>query len=194
MTYTRASNSVPQKTQLTCRSLILGAMAITMLGCASTPTIHTQSAPGVDISRYKTFAYISPLGTDSSEYGSLLSNKLKAGTRAALTAKGFTYDEKNPDMLVNFTATVKQKTDVESIPGGMGFRGGMYAPWGGYNDVYVRHYDDGTLLVDLIDAKQKQMVWQGTAKAIVHSDPKDNEIKIQQAITGMFEELPPQSE
>lgn len=42
---------------------------------------------------------------------------------------------------------------MEFIFGGMGFCGGMYVFWGGYNDVYVCYYDDGILLVDLIDVK-----------------------------------------
>jgi hypothetical protein len=117
-THHQTSGNIIQNTTLTCRNLLLGGMTLAVLSCASTPTIHTQSAPGLSVSEYKTFAYISPLGTDDSKYGSLLSKKLKDRTTTALTAKGFTYDETSPDMLVNFTASVKQKTDVDSMPTG----------------------------------------------------------------------------
>ena len=49
---------------------------------------------------------------------------------------------------------------------------------------------EGTLVVDLIDAKQKQMIWQGTARAIVSKNQQTNSENIDTAITEMFNKMP----
>lgn len=61
----------------------------------------------MDIFCYKIFVYILLLGIDSFEYGLLLFNKLKVGICVVFIVKGFIYDEKNLDMLVNFIVMVK---------------------------------------------------------------------------------------
>lgn len=172
------------------RSALIACCMLLIFGCTSSPTVNTQSAPDLQLSNYKTFAFFSPLSTDHSKYGSLLSQRLKKNTRAALEAKGYVYDENNPQMLINFSTDKVQKTDVDSMPSMSPWGAGWYSPWGGYNDVYVNQYEEGTLVVDLIDAKQKQMIWQGTARAIVSKNQQTNSENIDTAITEMFNKMP----
>jgi hypothetical protein len=45
-----------------------------------------------------------------------------------------------------------------------GYRGGFYDPWGGYGygtETHVSQYTEGTFNIDLIDARQKRLVWEG---------------------------------
>ncbi|WP_370980323.1 DUF4136 domain-containing protein [Agaribacterium sp. ZY112] len=161
--------------------------------CASGPVVETQSSNDLDMSSYPSFAFFSPLSTDQNGYSSILTQTLKSTMRSALEAKGYVYQEKNPSMFVNFTTTSKQKTSVDTEPAMMPvfpLRAGLYGAWGGYGDVDVEQYEDGTLLVDLIDAKKNQMIWQGSAHAIVKEDPDANTKNLERAITRMVEKLP----
>ncbi|WP_158224709.1 DUF4136 domain-containing protein [Agaribacterium haliotis] len=166
---------------------------VLLVACTTNPVVQTQSSPGLDMSRYQTFGFFSPLSTDQNGYSSLVTQTLKDATRSALEAKGYVYQEQNPSMLVNFTTTTKEKMNVDSEPAMMPIfplRAGLYGPWGGYGDIDVNQYEDGTLLVDLVDASKKQMIWQGTASSIVESSPEANSKHLRSAISDMMAKLP----
>lgn len=148
----------------------LGAMllAATLAGCASGPVVRSDYDHQADFSGYRTFGFMQPLGTDRAGYAGLLTQRLKAATTAQMEMRGYTYRPDAPDLLINFSAKQQQKTDV--IPaapapvGYYGYRAGFYGAWPGYgwgDDVI--QYTEGTLNVDLVDARRKQLVWEGVA-------------------------------
>jgi hypothetical protein len=51
----------------------------------------------------------------------------------------------------------------------------------------------GTLIVDLIDTKAKELVWRGSASRVVDADesPQTREVKVQQAVDKLFDGFPP---
>ena len=67
-----------------------------------------------------------------------------------------------------------------------------YGPWwgGGYNTASIETYVDGTLVLDLYDAKTKKMVWRGVATATASDKPSKNAQKMSKALDKMFEKFP----
>jgi hypothetical protein len=175
------------------RAFFLFATLLLLGGCAtSSPDIHIQADPGADFSRYRSFAFFSPLGTDKAGYGSILSLHLREATRRALEARGFRYDETRPDLLVNFNARVEDKTDVVSFPsvGYYGYRARWYGIWNGY-DVTTIHYQEGTLNIDLIDARQKQLLWEGVAEGRITAEARKNlKATVESAVDNIFSHYP----
>lgn len=168
-----------------------------LAACATTPMTTTQAAPGVDIASYNTFSYISPLGTDRSGYTSFLSKDLMSATKAALEAKGYRYSQDAPKMLVNFNANVQQKTDIDPAMGaavGMGpwgYRRGLYAGWGGYGyPTSVRQYDEGTLMIDLVDPAKKEMIWEGVSVEKTLDASKWTEEDVKSHVQAILADLP----
>jgi len=153
------------------RIALLPALAVASLlsACASGPDIRSDYDHGADFARYRSFGFMSPLGTDKAGYSSLLTERLKTATRGQMEMRGYTYDAQSPDLLVNFNARLQQKTQVTPAPGPYyGYRMGFYGGWPGYgwgDDVY--QYNEGTLNIDLIDARHKQLVWEGISQGIV---------------------------
>lgn len=172
--------------------------AVLMSACATTPSVDTQSAPGVDIAGYDTFGYVSPLGTDRAGYTSFLSQSLKNAARSALEAKGYRYEESNPAMLVNFNVSVQQKTEVDTLAappiayGPFGYRAGLYGGWAGYGyPDMIDQYDEGTLMVDLVDPEEKAMVWEGVTKMRSNDASKWNEQDVRDHVNAVIAEVPP---
>ena len=64
-------------------------------------------------------------------------------------------------------------------------------PWWGGGTAQVETYIEGTLIVDLYDAKTKKMVWRGVATATVSSKPEKNAEKIDKSLAKMFARYPP---
>ena len=75
---------------------------------------------------------------------------------------------------------------------GYGYGPGWY--WGGgmgTTTTQVRTYTVGTLIVDIWDAKAKQLVWRGIASDTLSENPQKNQQIAAKALAMMFEKYPP---
>lgn len=143
-------------------------------GCASGPEIRVDMDSRANMKAFRTFAFFETVSTDNPAYSSLLSTRLKAATRGQLEKNGYTYSANEPDLLVNFYLKIVNKQEVRSSGGYYGYRAGYYGTWTGYPYVETVDYKQGTLSVDLVDAKHKQLVWQGVAEGVVSEEAQRN--------------------
>ena len=177
--------------------------AVLISACANAPTIHHETNPASTFSSYKTFGFLSPLATDKFPYESLLTQHLKDATRQAMESKGYVFSASAPDLLLNFYVNIQDKQDVRTTPGSAaypryGYPGGYYGYRSGYYRVYdtatveTVNYKQGTLTVDLVDAKQKVLAWTATAEGRVSNDAlKDPGPAIDTLVTNMMSQVPP---
>ena len=85
-----------------------------------------------------------------------------------MKARGYTLSD-DPDLLINVSARLEDKTKVttynDPYPAGYyGYRRGYYDPWYGYGygtQTHVSQYTEGTINIDMVDARAKRMVWEG---------------------------------
>ena len=166
----------------TSRLFVLAAGAA-LAACASGPEIRSDANPSARFSEYSTFAYFSPLATDKAGYESVLTARLKEATRRSLEAKGYVYSETDPDLLVNFYANIEDKQEIRTYSTGptmgvgygyYGYRRGYYAGWNTGTEVQTVNYEEGTLTIDLVDAKEKMLAWQGQAEGRVSKEARKN--------------------
>jgi hypothetical protein len=117
-------------------------------------------------------------------------------TRAALEANGYQCSDASPQMLVNFNANSKQRTDVEPLPGVaaapglLGFRAGMYGAWAGYGPM-MDQYDEATLVIDLVDAGKKQLMWEGSSSFDSNDSSKWTDKDVQRVVGQVITKVPP---
>ena len=69
-----------------------------------------------NFAQYKTFAFVSPLGTDRNGYQTIVSQNLKNATQREMEARGMRLDVAAPQLLVNFNATLSEQYRVSSMP------------------------------------------------------------------------------
>ena len=165
--------------------LVLGA-------CATGPDIRVDMDPRANMQSYKTFAFLKPLGTDNQGYTTLASTRLMQSTRAQLERQGFSYAETEPDLWVNFFLKVVDKQEIRSSGTGYyGYRSRYYGTWSGYPNVETVEYRKGTLSIDLVDTKQKQLVWQGVAEGEVSDEAMKNPgPALDSVVTKIFSNFP----
>ena len=160
---------------------VLAFMAALLIGgCASNPPIHRETNPAATFASYKTFGFYSPLATDKASYESLFSQHLKDATRRMMESKGYVYSDRGADLLLNFYVNVQDKQEIRSTTGtaayAYGYPGGYYGYRGGYyrgfdaTTVETVNYKQGTLTIDLVDAKQKVLAWTATVEGRVSND------------------------
>jgi hypothetical protein len=181
---------------------LTAAAAVLITACATAPTIHRETNPAANFGSYKTFGFLSPLATDKFPYESLLTQHLKDATRLAMESKGYAFSNASPDLLLNFYVNIQDKQDVRATPGPpaayVGYPGGYYGYRSGYYRAYntttieTINYKQGTLTVDLVDAKQKVLAWTATAEGRVSNDALKNPgPAIDTLVTNMMTPVPP---
>jgi hypothetical protein len=178
--------------------------ALVLAGCAAPkPTLRSDYDRSADFATYRTYSYVDPVGTDKAGYSSIITQHFKNAIDAEMSARGYRKVDANPDLLVNFSANATEKVDVRSTPtptmgmgvgygGYYGYRGSMYAAWPMYtNDVSTVRYQVGTLNVDVVDARRKQLVWEGVAEGKLRKETMQNpEPAIRSVINQLYQSYP----
>ena len=177
----------------------VGAMlaGVVILGaCASTPNTFSNADPSADFSSYKTYGFFKKLATDDKNYESLVSNFLKVAMAQQMDRRGLSFDEENPDLLVNFFINTKDKIRTRSVPttgAYYGWRDPFYDPWMGYGgyETRVDQYTEGTLNIDVVDAKSDKLVWEGAVSGRVTDEAVRNlEKTIDSAVAVIMKNFP----
>ena len=150
------------------RLLQTTALVLLLASCASGPRITTLTNPATDFSRMSTYNFMQPLGTDrDSGVQTPLSTVLTQAMSREMSKRGFRRSD-NPDLLVNFFVNTEQRLQVRQVPTAgsfHGYRRNRYRTWGGYRTrTEVREYTQGTLAIDLVDARQNMLAWEGIAQ------------------------------
>ncbi len=117
---------------------------------------------------YKTFAWMAkpekmPANARAAvEKNPFLGQRIQEITNQILAAKGMTMvPEDSADLLVNHYVGFNEKVDINGWGYFYGPRWGFYWPYLGPYDEY--YYTQGTLVLDFVDAKTKELVWRGVA-------------------------------
>jgi hypothetical protein len=73
-----------------------------------------------------------------------------------------------------------------------GYRTGMYSAWPMYRDeTTVTPYNEGTLNIDIADARRRQLVWEGVVSATVNDKTLSNIGPVlDTAVTNAFAKYP----
>jgi hypothetical protein len=172
-------------------------LALTFLaGCASTPDTYSSVAPGTNLRAIKTYGFLGQASTDKAGYESLETNFLKVAVAQQLDLRGLRYDPSNPDVLMNFYIHTEDKIRARQTPtmsgGYYGYRGGFYDGFGGPTyETQIDQYTVGTLTIDMIDPKERKLLWEGTVTGrITKKDVKNLEATIDQAVKDVFVKFP----
>ena len=162
-----------------------------ILASCSSVRVNADYDKKVDFNQYKTYAYIKS-SIDKVEISDLDKKRILYAIDDALAAKGFTKSD-NPDMLVSIFTKESERVDVyNNNMWGMGFGWGWgWNPWWGmnYNSVYTT--PEGTLFIDLFDAKTKDMIWQGEGSGYLTKNTDKKDARIKEFVDKILEQYPP---
>ena len=171
--------------------LLLASLLFTMASCGSMISINSDYDKNVDFSTYKTYAYYKT-GIDKVEISDLDKRRILNAIDQQMLAKGFTKSD-NPDLLINLFTKSREQVNVNQFNAGWGYGWG----WGwnpfmmGGNQTTVTTSTEGTLYIDLIDAKKKEMIWQGEGTGILTKNTNKKEERINEFVSQILSQYPP---
>jgi hypothetical protein len=161
--------------------VILSLLLAGGLTSCSSVVVKSDYDPDANFTQYKTFDFMPRPGTKS-----LHQKRVEAALEERLIAKGYQKQtEGRPDFLIAYHTNVRDKIDVDTY----GYRYGRYGRRVGTYTT-VREYQQGTLVVDFVDAKTKELFWRGWAKGEVNDSIAKE--KIDETVGKILEKYPPQ--
>lgn len=174
---------------------ILKLMSFTVLtiSCASSIKTDYHYDSKENFERFKTFDYITfPENSQINEY---VLRRTKVYLNQHLKSKGMQQSSENPDLLIAIHTRVRSSIQISHL-------GYSYAPqmvyWSsyGYFGTYgweAREFQEGTLVIDFVDAKDKAMIWRGIADGSIPETPQTVRLDeiVEKAINSMMENYPP---
>ena len=165
--------------------VILSAAAAAVLAC-STLTTSADYDPSTDFSKYKTWDLKTDIKND------LLARRIETAVNNELSKKGMTRDTRNPDVWVAVHGSLSKQTQIHTYDTGWGYGYG-WRYGGGMSTSTVTEVPVGTLIVDLVDAGKKDLVWRGTASDTLNPEasPEKKEQNLQEAMAKLFANYPP---
>ena len=156
----------------------------------STVKVTTDYDTATDFTSYKTFAFYKK-GIDKVKISDLDKRRILRAVESEMLAKGFTKSN-NPDVLVSFFAKSRKKVSIEA---GVGYSNHFWYPryYYGRDRIRITKQTEGTLFIDLIDAENKKLVWQGIGSGALKAKtgPKKEE-KIQLFVKEILNKFPPE--
>jgi len=170
--------------------IVLAAVAA---GC-SAPKIGYDYDRGTNFGQYRTYAWGSGAQVATGDRrvdSALVDARIRTAIDSQLRAKGYIASSNgSPDFFVTYHAGLKDMMKGASTQNYIGDR--AHGTFTTISD--VQSYNEGTLLIDIVDAKSHQLVWQASAKADVDQslDPKERDARVNGVVHAMLAHFPPQ--
>jgi hypothetical protein len=164
--------------------LLVGALALAACSSISTTVDYDRS---VDFTRYRTYSW---------REGNRVPNpradrRIKAAVDRALESRGLTRVEDGGDLRAVYHGRTRREIVVDSYNPAWGY--GWRWGWGRGGFTTVRAIPIGTLIVDLVDRRENELVWRSTASSVIdrYAEPEERARDLDRAVEKMFKSFPP---
>lgn len=169
-----------------CGLIVLGLL----VGC-STMKVVTDYSESADFSRFNTFQY-KETDMTIADTNPLAHRRIVNAIRQEMMATGLAEVESDPDVYVTYYGKVNEQIILH--PYTMGYRHGSHWRSGvGHPTTIATTYLRGTLVIDIWEAEQKELVWRGVVSDAVSENPDRNTARINRGISRVFQKFPPAS-
>ncbi|MEO4004482.1 MULTISPECIES: DUF4136 domain-containing protein [unclassified Flavobacterium] len=168
----------------------LPILLLLVISSCSSVRVASDFDNRTDFSQYKTYAFHKD-GIDKVEISDLDKRRILRAIDDQMTAKGFTKSD-NPDMLVNIFTKSSEQVNVSQFNTGWGWGYGYGWGWGGPSYSTVSTTTEGTLYIDLIDARKKELIWQGIGTGVLTRNREKKEERINEFVSKILMQFPPQ--
>ena len=174
--------------------------ALIVTSCSSLGT-GSDYDPSTDFLRYRTFAVKKDAkipGDALAEAGEFTQKRVFAAIESVLMNQGLRVVHPDEAELIVLTyAGVEDKVNLSTYGYSTGGYWGPYG-YGGYGGGYstqtvVNHYQEGTLHIDIVDSKKKELVWKGWGRGVIGEarSPQEREQIIGEVVMDILDDFPP---
>lgn len=189
------------------KTILILSLLMVVFSCG--PRVSTVNPDGTDLSNYDSFAYLpnANVKVEGMSYDDEnINREIVEAIRTNLRQEGFEVDRDDPDLLVLISTATDTEIAADTDPvyatypytTGVTTVSPYYEPYyynnyGAYNnvvgyDVDTYAYEEGTLVINLIDRQTRNTVWKGVATDDIYGQTSSEAIR--QMVDDIFEEFP----
>jgi hypothetical protein len=164
---------------------VIGSIAVVIFLATSlfANDVHTDYDRGANFGRYKTYSWGGVQVQDP-----LWVNRIETAVDEALTAKGWTRVPSGGDVSLMATEVTRNEQTLNTYYDRFGGRRfGSVGEATTTTDVYRV----GTLVVDMVDAQTKKLVWQGSSSDTLSNNSEKNIKNLDKGVQKMLKNFPP---
>ena len=174
------------------------AITLALAACASVD-VRTVTSPDANLGALRTFNVMqnpkprSPAAVSSNDpmlVNSISNRALRTDLVKGFENRGYVLAD-NPDFSVAYYASTTEKLDVTYWDYGYPFYPDWWGGWGpGPYDPTVTKYTQGTVVVDVVNPKTKELLWRGQGVARVSDDEQQYEQDLWKAVSAILDKFP----
>jgi hypothetical protein len=167
-------------------------------GCGVGVRVTTEVEPGISFAAFRTFQVLPPPprrdgrrapADDLMLVSSITSRALRTSIADAFIARGYGLDDTAPTFRVAYYASSREKLDIALWD--YGYRGRWWGAWRVPGPVSATtYYTEGTVVIDVIDARTNELVWRGRGVARSSDDPGEFQRNLRQAVQAVVKKFP----
>ena len=179
------------------RYLFIPVLTLLLAACGptmdSSVKVKHSPASGASLEKLETFQWIPLRRTvDASSFDIGFLTSLKVAFTDAIEAKGYRRANEEASLLVALYLSRDGK--IISSDWGLGYQWDKQA-WEDYwmeRKVSAKEVGEGTLMLDIFDSEKKDLVWSGTAQAMILPEASGDEMneRIDEAVAKLLATLP----
>lgn len=179
-------------------AIAIGTLALTLGGCRGGIDVRTMASPDAGLSRLHTFRMLPgparrdgqpATGADDPMISNSIANRaIREQIVKAFVERGYRLDERNADFAVAFYATAREKLDVSIWDYGYPFYPGW--PRGRWPGQTVTQYTEGSVVIDVVQASSRELLWRGEGRAELSDSPEDNVRQLAKAASAIVAKFP----
>lgn len=173
-------------------------LAVTIFCLVATASAALAQKVNVDWDRSADFSNIHTYAWQQSPHPAkgFWDQRIVDGIDKQLAAKGLKEVDSNADVWVVYSNSLKDQKEVVGTGYGMGPMWGWGWEWVWEPHIDTVQYDtyitkEGTLVVELADAKNQQLLWRGSATATISDNSDKNTKTLDNALNKLFKNYPP---
>jgi hypothetical protein len=155
--------------------------------CSFAAQVTTDYDHSANFSQYKTYSWIKVQAGDS-----LWANRIQQDVDTQLAAKGWTKVAANGNASISAFESTQNQTNLETFYDGFG--GGRR--WSGFGGMGTSTTTTdvtkvGTVVVDIFDTQNQQLIWRGKESADLSGHPDRNAKNLAKNLASLFKQFPP---
>lgn len=186
---------------------VVGFAVVLILHACSGIKVISDVDPTVNWSDHNTFEYYGWAEESDKVLTPFDKERIENAFNEEFKTRGLEYVEKDGDMIVVLFIVLEQKTQTTASTTGMGgYGGGYYGDFYGYGPGYgwgpgygggmstttIQEYDYevGTLVIDVFDAKEEKLIWEGIGTKTVDENPETRDKNIPKSVMKIMSQFP----
>lgn len=177
--------------------------ALGIAACGPAIDVRTAVSPDANLAVLHTFRVLpaprprpdigDPAPDDPMLVNSITNRALRRALVAGFEGRGYMHSDSAPDFVIAYYAAAKHRLDVSRWDYGYPWHPEWWRVWGRRGPrrgPIVTEFTEGTIIVDVLDATAKELLWRGRGVAVVSDDVNEYLIDLHETVAAILKRFP----